>query len=514
MQIKDTAVLNASGDNGGGKINVGGDYQGNNPTQYKNAKRTQVTKTAQLKADAVKKGNGGRVIVWADDATDFRGAASTRGGADSGDGGFVEVSGKKYLSYKGTVDTTAAQGKTGLLLLDPTDIVILNGSGDGAADGNTNFMGTATSGTVAGVDALSTIYESELQGITATTNISLTATNSITINSLTTDGVLNLAQTAGRTVSFTTGAGGFIMVNTANTIQTAGGALSITTTGGASTIGNLATAGGLITLDIGGTATVSGIISGTNTALTKIGTGTVTLAGLNTYTGATTINAGVLSVNLLANGGTASRIGQSTAAAGNLVLGGGTLLYTGGTVTTNRAYTLTAATTNTINISTGASTLTISGAAANTTGALTKIGSGGLTLSAANLYTGLTTVNAGTLNYGIANALSSGAVTVSGGTLNLATFSDTVGAVTLTSGSITGTTGVLTGTSYAVESGTISGRLGGTATLTKTTAGTVILSNANTYTGLTTVSAGTLQYGVTNALSSGAVTVNGGTLDM
>ncbi len=514
VQIKDTTVLNASGDNGGGKINVGGDYQGNNPTQYKNAKRTQVTKTAQLKADAVKKGNGGRIIIWADDATDYRGTTTVRGGAQGGDGGFVEVSGKKYLSYKGTVDTTAAQGKTGLLLLDPTDIVILNGSGDGAADGNTNFMGAATSGTVAGGDSLSTIYESELQGITATTNISLTATNSITINSLTTDGVLNLAQTAGRTVSFTTGAGGFIMANTANTIQTAGGALTIITTGGTSSLGNLATAGGLITLNIGGTATVSGVISGTNTALTKTGTGTVTLAGLNTYTGATTINAGILSVGTLANGGTASGIGQSANTAGNLVLGGGTLQYTGATVSTNRAYTLTAATTNTIDIVSGAATLTISGAAATTTGALTKTGSGGLTLSGANAYTGLTTVSAGTLNYGVNNALSSGAVTVNGGTLNLATFTDTVGTVTLIDGTITGSTGVLTGTSYAVQNGTINGILGGAVALTKTTAGTVVISSVNSYTGLTTVSAGTLRYGITNALSSGAVTVNGGTLDL
>ncbi|NCV08677.1 MAG: hypothetical protein EBW51_08835, partial [Actinobacteria bacterium] len=71
-------------------------------------------------------------------------------------------------------------------------------------------------------------------------------------------------------------------------------------------------------------------------------------------------------------------------------------------------------------------------------------------------YTGLTTVSAGSLTYGIANAISSGDVTVNGSTaiLALAGFSDTVGAVTLTEGSITSTTGVLTGTSYTLNPAT------------------------------------------------------------
>ncbi|MFN8694486.1 MAG: filamentous hemagglutinin N-terminal domain-containing protein, partial [Holosporales bacterium] len=474
VAIKETAVLNASGNTGGGRIYVGGDYQGNNPDAYKNAKNTDIAKNATLSADATQKGNGGRVIVWADNATSYRGTTSVRGGVSGGDGGFIEVSGKKTLLYAGSVDTTAPQGNTGLLLLDPDDIVIKNGSG------------TATP---------NILFETDLEAITATTNISVLATNSITIESLTSDGILNLAQTAGRSVTFSAGAGGFTMANTANTIQTAGGALNITTTGGTSTIGRLATAGGLITLNIGGTATAAGIISGTNTALTKTGSGTLTLSGLNTYTGATTINAGILSVGTLANGAAASGIGQSANTAGNLVLGGGTLHYTGATVATNRAFTLTAGTTSTLYVSSGAATLTISGAAANTTGALIKAGSGGLTLSGTNLYTGLTTISAGTLTLGANNVLSSGAITINGGTLDINTRTDTVGAVTLISGTITGSTGVLSGTSYAVESGTINGILGGAVALTKTTAGTVTLSKANTYTGLTTVSAGTLQYG-------------------
>ena len=241
------------------------------------------------------------------------------------------------------------------------------------------------------------------------------------------------------------------------------------------------------------------------------------MSGSNSYTGVTTINAGTLSVATINNGGVAGNLGRATSAAGNLVLGGGTLQYTGATASTNRAFTLTNGTTSSFDVSTGGTNLTISGAAAATTGGLTKIGGGTLTLSGANGYTGLTTVSAGTLAYGANNALSSGAVTVSGGTLSLGTFTDTVGTVTLSSGSITGGVGgTLTSTgTFEMQSGTVSGILAGSGiAMNKTTAGTVTFSGANTFTGLTTVSAGTLAYGANNALSSGAVTVSGGTLSL
>ena len=96
------ASLNASGDAGGGTVLVGGNFQGNGPEA--NALRTFVGSGATIKADAITNGDGGKVIVWADDSTRFSGAISAKGGSEGGDGGFVEVSGKKNLGFDGTVD--------------------------------------------------------------------------------------------------------------------------------------------------------------------------------------------------------------------------------------------------------------------------------------------------------------------------------------------------------------------------------------------------------------------------
>ena len=129
---------------------------------------------------------------------------------------------------------------------------------------------------------------------------------------------------------------------------------------------------------------------------------------------------------------------------------------------------------------------------------LSKTGDGTLTINNTNTYTGGTTITGGTLVMGHATdtLADSGAVTVNGATavLSLGANSDTVGAVSLKNGAaITGSGGTLTASSYAVESGSASANLSG-GTLTKTTAGTVILTGANSY-GATTITLGTLQLG-------------------
>ena len=95
--------------------------------------------------------------------------------------------------------------------------------------------------------------------------------------------------------------------------------------------------------------TMSGAISGSGFSLTKSGTGTLVLSGgANSYTGATIIEAGILSVSNLANAGVNSDLGAyPTAGAAGIVIKGGTLKYTGGTmgVAIDRGITLTASST-------------------------------------------------------------------------------------------------------------------------------------------------------------------------
>ena len=373
-----TARIDASGQAGGGCVKIGGDFHGAGDTPT--ASTLAVARGATINADALRSGDAGNVTLWADGSTYFSGTISARGGQLAGNGGFVEVSGKDFLSYHGDVTTLAAHGDTGTLLLDPANIVIANGTGDGASDGTGTFQGNATPGTVAGADSgPSTIYESELEGISAATNISVAATNGITINSLS-DGVLNLAQTAGKSVTFSAGAGGFTMANAANTIQTAGGAVTITSTGaaqignittnggafnvtstGATTANTLSTAGGLITVNVGAASTISGSISGSGTALTKSsGTGSLSLLGTNSYTGGTTLGAGTL---IFAS--------PSAFGTGTLILNGGILQGDGAARTITNAVSL-----NTNSTISGTSDLTFSNTLTNT-----SAGNPGLTIS-------------------------------------------------------------------------------------------------------------------------------------
>ena len=150
---------------------------------------------------------------------------------------------------------------------------------------------------------------------------------------------------------------------------------------------------------------------------------------------------------------------------------------------------------------------------ANGTNALTKSGAGTLTLSGVNTYTGGTYVTAGTLQIGASERLlSTGALTVNGGTFGVQTFTETVGPVVLASGAITGSgTGTVIGSSYDVRSGSVSAILAGPSSLTKNTEGTVTLTGANTYTGTTTVNDGQLIAAATSGSALGntsAVTVN------
>ena len=112
VALTDQAVVDVSGVNGGGQVRIGGDYQGRN-AEVNNASATFIGNGVEIKADATVAGDGGRIIVWADENTTYRGALSATGKGGNGAGGFAEVSGKKNLRFAGTADLSAETGDAG-----------------------------------------------------------------------------------------------------------------------------------------------------------------------------------------------------------------------------------------------------------------------------------------------------------------------------------------------------------------------------------------------------------------
>lgn len=274
---------------------------------------------------------------------------------------------------------------------------------------------------------------------------------------------------------------------------------------------------------------VSGAISGSG-AVVQQGTGVTTLSGANNYSGGTTINDGVLS----ADGD--ARLGDP---AGNVTFNGGTLRFSAA-ANSARAVTLDAGG-GTIDTQgfTDAFSGVISGA-----GAFTKQGSGTLVLTGDNTYTGATTILSGTLQVGangttgaiVGNVVDYGTLvfarsdnptyggSVSGtgaliqagaGTLILTGDSNYTGLTTIQAGAIQlgngGTTGSIMGN--VLDDGALlfnrsdtlsyGGFVSGPGTLTQAGTGTLILTGDHSYTGLTTIAAGTLALG--NGGNTGSV---------
>lgn len=122
VMLRSGAIIDVSGPQGGGEALIGGGWQGKD-SRVANAMSTTIEAGATVNADATVNGNGGTIVAWSDGATRMSGALSARGGAEGGDGGRIETSGK-HLVMNGTADTRAPNGTTGVLLLDPTDICI------------------------------------------------------------------------------------------------------------------------------------------------------------------------------------------------------------------------------------------------------------------------------------------------------------------------------------------------------------------------------------------------------
>lgn len=320
--------------------------------------------------------------------------------------------------------------------------------------------------------------------------------------------------------------GAIRLSNTLNAPVTLLGNATIGTEGGTITGPVTSGAAGTQTLTIGApsnntlSATFNGAIGGGAGAIAlNVATrGDVRLSGNNTYTGGTTVSFGRL-VSGVANGFGAGSVTVATGAQAYLTTttfnnqffisgdGGsgssldtqprGALRIEGATIGSSGGVTLQAdSSIGAYNNGVGTVNAVISGPWALSINKSSANSPGTIVLGGANAYTGGTTVYNGTLQLNGNNRLwTGGAITVAGGVLDLGAGSQTTsGAVSFQGGIVTNGTLVKSGAAYDAQSGAVSATLAGSAGLTKSTAGTLVLSGAhNTYAGATIISQGTLR---------------------
>ncbi|BCU77183.1 autotransporter-associated beta strand repeat-containing protein [Luteolibacter sp. LG18] len=370
-----------------------------------------------------------------------------------------------YASLVG--DTNSGANKLGLAKLG-TNILVLTGT-------NTYTGPTAIAAGTLSVSSIKSVGG----GASPMGNVTTAADGTIGLGLLTTAGTLSYTGTGDTTNR---------ILNLAGT--TGGGTIDQSGTGTLAISGNVtATGAGSKTLTLSGstagTGVLSGVIadnSGTNkTSVNKTGTGVWTISGNNTYTGSTSITAGYLRVgaNSIGAGGTLNfNPGAGISADGTaprtisnpMVFNSSGIYLFGDSVNTGKlTFTQTGnagnASPKTYDVR---SDIEFQGGIAGTN-SLTKTGTGKLTISGASTYNA-TTISAGTVqigNGGAAGTPGTGVITNNGALIfNRDTTSDL----------------------------TVSAVISGSGTVTQSGTGKTILSGANTYTGDTTVNAGTLSF--------------------
>jgi len=253
------------------------------------------------------------------------------------------------------------------------------------------------------------------------------------------------------------------------------------------TLGNADTSGSFTGFITNGTGTV---------AIDKEGEGTMVLGASSTYTGGTTINGGTV----IDAAGTGLGVGALKFGAfsdGNLLLKDVGLTVTDltsdPTIISANIQMLNGTATRALTVNT-VNTDTYGGTLQNGSGTLSlvKSGTGTLVLTGNNTYTGATTINVG-------GGLMIGNGGTSGSIITTSTLTNSGNLIVNRSDTVTESTGIATT------------GLNGTGTFTQAGSGTTILDLANTYSGGTAITAGTLQLSGAGTLGSttGALLDNG-----
>ena len=478
--------------------------------------------------------------------TSFAGNITGTGGLIKTGSGTLVLSGANTYSGGTTVSGGTLQGDTTSLQGNIVNnaAVVFSQSGNGAFAGNMSGGGTLTktgSGnlTLSGTNTYSggtTVSGGTLTGTTESLQGAITNNAAVVFDQATTGTYAGVMSGSGTLTK--TGSG--VVILAGNNTYTGGTTIS----GGVLQLGNSGTTGwiagnvamsnnAMLAFNRSDDVTFGGNISGDG-RLMLMGPGKVALTGANSYTGGTVIGGGIVEAGSDAAFGAA----------------GTTLTLTGGATVQALASFMSDRPIELLGVGgkfdTNGNTLTLQGVIAGD-GALTKIGAGTLILTGANRYEGGTTIQAGivignsvSLRGAIINnasvvfdqasdgtyagAMSGiGSLTKTGaGNLTLTGSSSYTGGTTVSGGTLTGSTANLRGTIVndatvafdQATDGVYGGVMSGSGRLVKSGAGTLALSGVNTYSGGTTIKAGTVAISSNDNLgaANGGLTFDGGAL--
>ncbi len=508
-------LMNAIG--GGSGINGAGTING---TQYVNFNNLVVNSgTWTLTNPLFKSGttspvvnlNGGQLNV---DSSALNLASITANGGSLGAAvAGATVSNGITLGSGGLVVNNAANSLTLSGVLTGSGDLTKVGTGNLILSGANNFIGTTTmaAGTLTLGNALALGGSSNTLNVTGASTLSstlgMTVANGVLLNganlTVNSDSALNLSGAINGTGSLTKTGSANLTLSGANNF---GGGLNINA--GRLILANAGAAGaGTITAGIGGTAALDTSTAQTLTNLVQLN-GNLTLTGSNDLA----LNGKISGTGgLIKSGSNALILSGANDFTGNSTLGGGILVLTNNTALGDGQLTLTANSSlladgltvgNAINVS--SRTLTLSNLAATTlsgvlsgSGAIIKNGAGELTLSGANTFGGVLSLASGKLIVGSNTALGNGALTVSGQSALGSTTAITLNNDVALNAQLT----VLVNSDMKLN-----GSLSGSGELIKQGTGTLMLSGVNTYTGATTVSAGTLNLSGTGSIANSSLT--------